>query len=76
MENPGTGSPPSIIGRNENDKNVFLGLDVVPIQNIEVEGYSKIVVTSQEAEVINTSLKERSAESSQIVRLLKNGDMV
>jgi len=61
---------------NENDKNVFLGLDVVPIQNIEVEGYSKIVVTSQEAEVINTSLKERSAESSQIVRLLKNGDMV
>lgn len=61
---------------NENDKNVFLGLDVVPIQNIEVEGYSKIVVTSQETEVINTSLKERSAESSQIVRLLKNGDMV
>ena len=61
---------------NEHDKHVFLGMDVVSIQNIEAEDYSKIVVTSEDIDVINATLKEKSAESSQVVGLLKNGDMV
>ena len=36
----------------------------------------KIVVTSDDIDVINASLKERSADSNQIVGLLKNGNMV
>ena len=61
---------------NENDKHVFLGMNVVSIQDIEVNDYSKIVVTSDDIDVINASLKERSADSNQIVGLLKNGNMV
>ena len=61
---------------NENDKHVFLGMNVVSIQDIEVNDYSKIVVTSDDIDVINTSLKEKSAETSRIVGLLKNGNMV
>ena len=61
---------------NENDKHIFLGMNVVSIQDIEVNDYSKIVVTSDDIDVINTSLKEKSAETSRIVGLLKNGNMV
>ena len=61
---------------NENDKHIFLGMNVVSIQDIEVNDYSKIVVTSDDIDVINASLKERSADSNQIVGLLKNGNMV
>ncbi len=61
---------------NENDKHIFLGMNVVSIQDIEVNDYSKIVVTSDDIDVINASLKERSADSNQIVGLLKNGKMV
>ena len=61
---------------NENDKHIFLGMNVVSIQDIEVNDYSKIVVTSDDIDVINASLKERSANSNQIVGLLKNGNMV
>ena len=61
---------------NENDKHIFLGMKVVSIQDIEVNDYSKIVVTSDDIDVINASLKERSADSNQIVGLLKNGNMV
>ncbi len=61
---------------NENDKHIFLGMNVVSIQVIEVNDYSKIVVTSDDIDVINASLKERSADSNQIVGLLKNGNMV
>ena len=61
---------------NEGDKHIFLGMDVISVQNIKVEDYSKIVVTSEDIDVINESLKEKSVESSQIVGLLKNGDMV
>ena len=61
---------------NENDKHIFLGMNVVYIQDIEVNDYSKIVVTSDDIDVINASLKERSADSNQIVGLLKNGNMV
>ena len=61
---------------NENDKHIFLGMKVVSIQDIEVNDYSKIVVTSDDIDVINASLKERSANSNQIVGLLKNGNMV
>jgi len=61
---------------NENDKHIFLGMNVVSIQDIEVNVYSKIVVTSDDIDVINGFLKERSADSNQIVGLLKNGNMV
>ena len=61
---------------NENAKHIFLGMNVVSIQDIEVNDYSKIVVTSDDIDVINASLKERSANSNQIVGLLKNGNMV
>ena len=61
---------------DENDKHIFLGMNVVSIQDIEVNDYSKIVVTSDDIDVINASLKERSADSNQIVGLLKNGNMV
>ena len=61
---------------NENDKHIFLGMNVVSIQDIEVNDYSKIVVTSDDIDVINASLKERSADSNQIVGLIKNGNMV
>ena len=61
---------------NENDKHIFLGMNVVSIQDIEVNDYSKIVVTSDDIDVINSSLKERSAASNQIVGLSKNGNMV
>tara|TARA_B100000686_G_scaffold156930_1_gene164651 strand:- start:433 stop:1059 length:627 start_codon:yes stop_codon:yes gene_type:complete len=61
---------------NENDKHIFLGMNVVSIQDIEVNDYSKIVVASDDIDVINASLKERSADSNQIVGLLKNGNMV
>ena len=44
---------------NENDKHIFLGMNVVSIQDIEVNDYSKIVVTSDDIDVINTSLKEK-----------------
>lgn len=59
----------------EDDKTVFLGMDVIAMQNIEADDYSKIVVTSEDLDFVNALLKKKSAQSNQIVGLLKNGHM-
>tara|TARA_B100000029_G_C17561202_1_gene953448 strand:+ start:560 stop:1186 length:627 start_codon:yes stop_codon:yes gene_type:complete len=61
---------------NENDKRIFLGMNVISVAEIEVDDYSKIVITSEDIDAINGTLAEKSAESSKIVGLLKNGNMV
>tara|TARA_Y100001960_G_scaffold310511_1_gene370079 strand:- start:659 stop:1288 length:630 start_codon:yes stop_codon:yes gene_type:complete len=61
---------------DDDDKPVFLGMDVRYLRNIEVNEYSKIVVTSVDLESVQTVIKEKSFDSNKIVGLLKNGQMV
>ena len=60
----------------EDDKPIFLGMDVRYVNNMEVNGYSKIVVTSEDIGAVHTVLKEKSYDSNKIVGLLQNGQMV
>ena len=61
---------------DEDDKSIFLGMDVMYVNNMEVNGYSKIVVTSEDIGSVHTVLKEKSYDSNKIVGLLQNGQMV
>lgn len=61
---------------DEDDKPIFLGMDVRYVNNMEVNGYSKIVVTSEDIGSVHTVLKEKSYDSNKIVGLLQNGQMV
>ena len=61
---------------DEDDKSIFLGMDVRYVNNMEVNGYSKIVVTSEDIGSVHTVLKEKSYDSNKIVGLLQNGQMV
>ena len=61
---------------DEDDKSIFLGMDVMYVNNMEVNGYSKIVVTSEDIGSVHTVLKEKSSDSNKIVGLLQNGQMV
>lgn len=61
---------------DEDDKPIFLGMDVRYVNNMEVNGYSKIVVTSEDIGLVHTVLKEKSSDSNKIVGLLQNGQMV
>lgn len=61
---------------DEDDKPIFLGMDVRYVNNMEVNGYSKIVVTSEDIGSVHTVLKEQSYDSNKIVGLLQNGQMV
>ena len=60
----------------EGDKPIFLGMDVRYVNNMEVNGYSKIVVTSEDIGSVHSVLKEKSYDSNKIVGLLQNGQMV
>ena len=61
---------------DEDDKPIFLGMDVMHVNNMEINGYSKIVVTSEDIGSVHTVLKEKSYDSNKIVGLLQNGQMV
>ena len=61
---------------DEDDKPIFLGMDVRYVNNMEVNGYSKIVVTSEDIGLMHAVLKEKSSDSNKIVGLLQNGQMV
>ncbi len=61
---------------DEDDKSIFLGMDVMHVNNMEINGYSKIVVTSEDIGSVHTVLKEKSYDSNKIVGLLQNGQMV
>ena len=61
---------------DEDDKPIFLGMDVMHVNNKEINGYSKIVVTSEDIGSVHTVLKEKSYDSNKIVGLLQNGQMV
>ena len=61
---------------DEDDKPIFLGMDVRYVNNMEVNGYSKIVVTSEDIGLVHAVLKEKSSDSNKIVGLLQNGQMV
>ena len=61
---------------DEDDKPIFLGMDVKYVNNMEVSEYSKIVVTSEDIGSVHTALGEKSSDSNKIVGLLQNGQMV
>ena len=61
---------------DEDDKPIFLGMDVKYVNNIEVNEYSKIVVTSEDIGLVHNTLGEKSSDSNKIVGLLQNGQMV
>ena len=60
----------------EDDKPIFLGMHVKYVNNMEVNEYSKIVVTSEDIGSVHTAIGEKSSDSNKIVGLLQNGQMV